>query len=212
MKSVVVVAVLFLTTLASAAPVSTIEPPPGWIVESSPAAMEQVERMRHMEGITRAEVRQWKNLEGDSVLMVLEFEVARNNEDIDNIIDHAETGATRNRAGTQLALTRHDEGNTVVVDQITETAEARIHSRRHYAADNKNGLHSVTTSCIGPAGRDVPECKRALATFTWLFAPVSRGDARAHNVAYQMGRYIGYAVIIGLGIWLSTRASRKKPA
>jgi len=205
MKAVVVLLGLLLTTtLVHAEQAWKIDPPDGW-AEDKESAVEQVEKLRKMTGVNRAEFRQWNAPEGNAALQVLELDADKGDHSGRAMIDGMETGAVKGvDANNQISLTRREENNQIIVDHVIEVNDRRVHMQRHYAVDDQGTIHNVTVTCAGPTGAEVPACTQAFASFKMLVKAVPLAGSRWTDPKF-IGGVIGVALLVVIVVWLLVR-------
>ena len=201
MKAVVVgVAGILFAALAHAAPSSKVTPPPGWVEDTRGGALPD---LKNEPDVVRSDVRQRNTPDGATAFKVVEVEMKSEATTARVVIDGFEMGLKRSiiASGRELSLTRRDEGEGIVVDQVVETEGARIHSQRHYAMDDNEHVHSATLTCVGATGSEDPACAAAFASFQWTFKPSHFSKTAAAAAAYTFGQmivYFGIATVVVL--------------
>jgi hypothetical protein len=127
--------------------------------------------------------------------------------------DEAAVAGASSVATTHVSDTRHWVGDQLVAESVDLDSSDRVVRRTLYSVDTSDVLHIVMLICTGPADQ-LGECEHAQQTLqltlpnqaTLEEKTASPRSADEHDLAYQIGRVIGFVGMLALIIWLVRRS------
>lgn len=205
MKSALVAVALGLSSVAVAAPLSTITPPAGWTEAKADQAV--LDSIGREEGVKRTDGRQWAAPSGDAALIILELDSYHEDISTHALFETLEQGVSSgaSRQAKSLSKTRQTRGHAVVVDEILDSSGVRLHMRRIYAADAADVVHLVSATCSTAGGQPSPACEAALETLGIQVEAVAFESGG--KLVYRLGKYAlgGLAVVLLIAFIVSKR-------
>lgn len=207
MKLLGVVGVMVLASTSWAGvPEWTIEPPAGWVEDTS-AVEGMQEQMTAAQGIEQAVVKAWGPPDGSPGALVLQWVVAsRGGTSARRFIEHFDRGVVRGAAKSAGKVVKQVDqpvqtvGNMVFAESVLELAEGRIRLVRRYQAAT-DGVHALIMMC---AGDEAMACSRAVDG-AQLVVPNAVALDRDRDPAYIAGYVAGLVVVCLLAAWLVLR-------